>query len=97
MQMFEAKNAVPILEFLQAQDYSDVILDRLQIVKVKHISGMHAELEFIKLLLAKTPRLETLLIMPKSENANDKLKMLQMLTQFRRASPVAEIIIEDPA
>lgn len=97
MQMFEAKNAVPILEFLQAQDYSDVILDRLQIVKVKHISGMHAELEFIKLLLAKTPRLETLLIMPKSENANDKLKMLQMLTQFQRASPVAEIIIEDPA
>lgn len=97
MQMFEAKDAVPILEFLQAQDYSDVILDRLQIVKVKHISGMHAELEFIKLLLAKTPRLETLLIMPKSENANDKLKMLQMLTQFRRASPVAEIIIEDPA
>lgn len=86
-----------VLEFLEEQDFLDVSLDHLQLVTIQHLSGMQPELKFIKLLLAKSPMLEKLLIEYNPEKIPDKgLSMLKDLIRFERASPKAKIIFEDP-
>lgn len=85
-----------VLDFLLEQDYSDVNLNQLRVVKIEGLSGMHPELEFVKLLLTKSPKLEKMLIDPNLGNVADKgLQMLKDLIQFERASPKAKIIFGD--
>uniref|UniRef100_A0A5B6ZGW5 F-box domain-containing protein n=1 Tax=Davidia involucrata TaxID=16924 RepID=A0A5B6ZGW5_DAVIN len=87
----------PVLEFLNVQGYSDVSLNQLREVEMLSISGMKTELEFIKLLLAKSPMLQNMLIEPDSGKVVDKgLMILKEVIQFRRASPNAEIMYKDP-
>ncbi|CAL5396312.1 unnamed protein product [Camellia sinensis] len=87
----EVYNDDPV-ELLEAQDWSDVSSNQLREVEMKNMSGTRCELEFIKLLLAKSPMLETVLIEPNLDKDVDKgLRILKELTRFRRLSPQAEI------
>ncbi|CAL5338516.1 unnamed protein product [Camellia sinensis] len=86
----------PVLELLDAQEWSDVSLNQLRRVHMYNISRTRSELEFIKLLLAKSPMLETMLIEPDWEEVADKgLRILKELTRFPRSSPKAEITYND--
>ncbi|CAK7327898.1 unnamed protein product [Dovyalis caffra] len=87
----------PVLEYMRVQDFSDCSLNRLREVKMQLISGVQSELEFMKLLLAKSTMLEKLEILPTKENStNGGFQILRELIRFRRASAKAEIIYLDP-
>uniref|UniRef100_A0A5B6ZHD4 F-box domain-containing protein n=1 Tax=Davidia involucrata TaxID=16924 RepID=A0A5B6ZHD4_DAVIN len=86
-----------VLEFWNVQGDSDVSWNQLREVEMRFISGMKTELEFIKLILAKSPMLESMIIEPHSKEVAKKgLRILKGVIRFRRASPNAEIIYEDP-
>ncbi|KAI8021858.1 F-box/FBD/LRR-repeat protein, partial [Camellia lanceoleosa] len=86
-----------VLELLEIQDWSDVSLNQLREVEIRNISGTRFELEFIKLLLAKSHMLETMLIEPDLEKVADKgFRILKKSTRFRRSSPKAKITYNDP-
>lgn len=86
----------PVLDFLKVQDYSDISLNQLREVQMLEVSGMLPEFEFIKLILAKSPKLERMLIKPISgADANRGFNILKEVTRFQRASPKAEIIYLD--
>ncbi|THG14766.1 hypothetical protein TEA_006810 [Camellia sinensis var. sinensis] len=89
---FQVFNDDPVLELLEAQDWSDISLNQLPGVEMKNVLGMTSELEFIRLLLAKSPMLEIVLIEPNLEKVADKgLRILKALTRFWRLSPQVEI------
>ncbi|KAE9454459.1 hypothetical protein C3L33_13616, partial [Rhododendron williamsianum] len=86
-----------VLDFSEVHCCSDVSLNQLRKVDMKTFSGTKPELEFIKLLLAKSLMLETMLIELEAQNVADELRILEELTRFRRASPQAEmILVDDP-
>ncbi|GMP58379.1 hypothetical protein CsSME_00022066 [Camellia sinensis var. sinensis] len=86
----------PVLELLDAQEWLDVSLNQLRKLHMYNISRTRSELEFIKLLLAKSPMLETMLIEPDWEEVADKgLRILKELTRFPHSSPKAEITYND--
>ncbi|KAG5521281.1 hypothetical protein RHGRI_033736 [Rhododendron griersonianum] len=82
-----------VLDFSEVHCCSDVSLNQLRKVDMKTFSGTKPELEFIKLLLAKSLMLETMLIELEAQNVADELRILEELTRFRRASPQAEMIL----
>lgn len=87
-----APSAIPIvLDFSEVHGCSDVALNQLRKVDMENVSGTKPELEFIKLLLAKSPMLDTMLIKLNSQNVTDELRIVKELTRFRRASPQAEM------
>ncbi|XP_049405438.1 F-box/FBD/LRR-repeat protein At1g13570-like [Solanum stenotomum] len=73
--------------------FSDVTLDHLRSVKLEGITGTKTEIEFIKLLLSKSPVLLRMLIQQKIANvsAETRLKVVTEITKFPRASPKAEV------
>lgn len=90
----------PVLELLvliEMQDGWGVYLNQLREVEMRNLSGIRSELDLIKLLLAKSPMLEKMLIEPNSEVVLDKgLRILKKLTRFQRLSPQAQITYYDP-
>ncbi|XP_028069218.1 F-box/FBD/LRR-repeat protein At1g13570-like isoform X2 [Camellia sinensis] len=90
----------PVLELLvllEMQDGWGVYLNQLREVEMRNLSGIRSELDLIKLLLAKSPMLERMLIEPNSEVVLDKgLRILKKLTRFQRLSPQAQITYYDP-
>lgn len=52
------------VEHIFSQDGSDLILNQLRKVTIKAVSGTLAEMEYIKLILAKSPILERLVVAP---------------------------------
>ncbi|CAL5338520.1 unnamed protein product [Camellia sinensis] len=85
-----------VLVLLEMQEWSDVTLNRLRQVEMRSLSGSRPELEFIKLLFAKSPVLETMLIEPNSAVVVDRgLGILKEASRFRRLSPRAEIKFEN--
>ncbi|KAE9454488.1 hypothetical protein C3L33_13610, partial [Rhododendron williamsianum] len=82
------------LDFLEVHDWSDVSLNKLRKVDMKIVSCSKAEFEFTKLLLAKSPMLETMLIeLSSSLTLVAELRIVKELTRLRRASPQAEMNI----
>ncbi|XP_004289768.1 PREDICTED: F-box/FBD/LRR-repeat protein At1g13570-like [Fragaria vesca subsp. vesca] len=66
---------------------------KLRLVQITHFSGCTAELDFIKLLLLKSPVLETITI--QAVSAYGSSEVFKKLLQLRRTSS-AEIIYLDP-
>ncbi|KAF7124413.1 hypothetical protein RHSIM_Rhsim12G0067900 [Rhododendron simsii] len=91
-----ATSAIPVdLDFSEVRGCLDVSLNQLREVEMENVSGTKPELEFIKLLLAKSPMLEAMLIeLNSSQNVvDDELRIVKELTRLRRASPQAEMNI----
>ena len=86
----------PILDLLEVHYWSDVPLNQLCKVDFVNVSGTRTELGFIKLLLATSPMLKKLFIELNLEDVAEENRILRELTRFRRASPQAEIIFENP-
>ncbi|KAI8527430.1 hypothetical protein RHMOL_Rhmol12G0074900 [Rhododendron molle] len=85
-----------VVEFLQAQDYSEFSLNKLQKVKIHHFSGAEAEMHFVKILLAHSKVLETMVILPEHGMSAEKgFAMLKELIRFPKASLKAEVIVSE--
>ena len=85
-----------IAEFLQAQDFSNLPLNRLRKVEMHLLTGAEPEMQFVKLLLACSPALEKMKIVLKEDNpSTEELGILKKLIRFPRASPKAELILLD--
>ncbi|XP_004292705.1 PREDICTED: F-box/FBD/LRR-repeat protein At1g13570-like [Fragaria vesca subsp. vesca] len=81
---------------------------KLRFVKIQRISGVEAQLDFIRFLLISSPVLETMTVvfLPLEPNAADEnpdlavhqhyLDVVTKLLRFRRASPNLEIIYSQP-
>ncbi|XP_059650286.1 F-box/FBD/LRR-repeat protein At1g13570-like [Cornus florida] len=98
IQLFSKENDAtpPVLELLEMQDHSDVAFNQLREVVMQFVSGTRPELEFIKLILAKSPLLETRRIESNSTMVADNgVGILGEVTQFRRMSPEAQIFYKE--
>lgn len=78
----------------KVKDLSDVTLNHLRVVKLAGVTGTKPEMQLIKLLLANSPMLSRMLIDPglREESPRTSLEILAEITQFRRASPRAEVV-----
>ena len=75
--------------------YSDIWLEHLNEVHFKGFKDWGNELNFVKLILAKSPVLKKVRIILdySAFDEDEELQILQILLSFPRASPVVEIII----
>ncbi|PRQ22301.1 putative FBD domain, leucine-rich repeat domain, L domain-containing protein [Rosa chinensis] len=75
-------------------------LSQLRLVKITEISGVKAELDFIRFLLLSSPVLERMTVtphkFPKPVYVERFSKLVKELLQFKRESKHAEIILLDP-
>ncbi|KAI3468480.1 hypothetical protein Pfo_025143 [Paulownia fortunei] len=80
-----------VADFLRSQRSSES-LTQLKTVKMQLFSGIEAEMEFVKYLLASATALEELAITPHAGSVTDGGEsILNELKQYPRASPSAEI------
>ncbi|KAL2531546.1 F-box/fbd/LRR-repeat protein [Abeliophyllum distichum] len=85
-----------VMDFLEVQDYSDVLLNRLHEVTLGNISGTAPEMALIKLLLEKSSTMRRMDILSRLYEVDDKLVgTLKELNKFWRASPNAEVNFKD--
>ncbi|KAI8527410.1 hypothetical protein RHMOL_Rhmol12G0072800 [Rhododendron molle] len=84
----------PVVELFDLEGWSDVSLNELWFVWMVEVSGTKVEMEFIRLLLALSPMLETMDIKLKSKVVAERLRIVEELRGFRRAS--AQAIITFP-
>ncbi|KAL6219057.1 hypothetical protein ACLB2K_012263 [Fragaria x ananassa] len=75
-------------------------LYQLRLVNITGISGVEAELDFVKFLLLGSPMLERMTVTPsrslKPVSVDGFLKLVKELLQFKRESKHAELILLDP-
>ncbi|KAE9451070.1 hypothetical protein C3L33_17010, partial [Rhododendron williamsianum] len=86
----------PVVNYLEApacMDQSEQTLAKLLSVKINCLKGLKPQLLLIKLLLACSPKLETLFVGLSSQlNESEGFKISKELSQFRRLSPRAAVI-----
>ncbi|KAJ4833844.1 hypothetical protein Tsubulata_015575 [Turnera subulata] len=70
----------------------DCTFKQLTFVKMTDMSGVPHEMQFIKFLLANSPVLKTLSIIPCAYVMDGRLNMLIQLNKFRRASSDVEVL-----
>ncbi|XP_058183590.1 uncharacterized protein LOC131301366 isoform X3 [Rhododendron vialii] len=84
---------VNYLEAPACMDQSEQTLAKLISVKINCLKGLKPQLLLIKLLLACSPKLETLFVGLSSRlNESEGFKISKELSQFRRLSPKAAVI-----
>ncbi|PHT45495.1 hypothetical protein CQW23_14653 [Capsicum baccatum] len=73
--------------------FSDMTVNRLRTVKIYNVTGKMAEMQLMKVLLAKSPALIRMVIQP-YEMMKDKrsFNVLAEITKFQRASSKAEVV-----
>ncbi|KAG5521284.1 hypothetical protein RHGRI_033739 [Rhododendron griersonianum] len=79
----------PVPEPLEVQGWSDISLNQLREVEIHRVSGTRLELNFVKVILAKSPILERLIIKLESNEVSEELRILKELIGFKRLSPEA--------
>lgn len=82
-------------KFLDSQDFSDIFLNKLREVEMKINDCSKPGMEFVRLLLVKSPLLETMHIRHNGDYYNG-YRILQKGKRFPRASSTAEIIYFNP-
>ncbi|PHT67583.1 hypothetical protein T459_27070 [Capsicum annuum] len=84
-------NHVPPLESLEVEHFSDVTFNHLREVKIMQTNGTIPEIQLVKLLLAKSPELVRILIVPCLVKEFATVHILAELIRLQRASPNAEV------
>ncbi|XP_058193518.1 F-box/FBD/LRR-repeat protein At1g13570-like isoform X1 [Rhododendron vialii] len=87
----DVPNEDPVVEYLQAQDFSKFSLNQLRKVKMWSVSGVECVTPFAKILLAHSPVLEKMVILLDLDNFDEKgaAMLEEELTRFQKASPKA--------
>ena len=79
------------------EDCSDIQLEHLKEFEFRNFAECMGEMEFVKLLLAKSPVLKKARIILNRKVTKDKgSRMCKMLLGSPRASHMADIIVEHP-
>ncbi|KAJ0642641.1 putative F-box domain, FBD domain, leucine-rich repeat domain superfamily [Helianthus annuus] len=85
--------------FLDPEDNLNLTLDHLETLEIKMFSNLPLEMEFVKLIMAKSLMLKKVRIeLNDNVSVDEEVKMLRdlVLLPFPRASPSAKLIIERP-
>ena len=74
---------------LEALDWEDVVLDKLQIVQILGVIGVRSELQFLKILLTSSPSLQEISVFCSTaiSNPNEKLRIKQEFLQLLKKIP----------
>ncbi|KAH0649537.1 hypothetical protein KY285_034785 [Solanum tuberosum] len=72
--------------------FLDMTLNYLRTVKIYGVTGAAAEMQLIKVLLAKSPTLVRMVIRPCVMEDKESFKVLAEITKFPRASSEAEVV-----
>lgn len=71
--------------------------EHLKVLEISNFINLKLELEFVKLILAKSPVLKKVwIILYKTVTKDEGLKMCKILSDCPRASPMVDIIVDDP-
>ncbi|GJY42887.1 F-box/FBD/LRR-repeat protein [Tanacetum coccineum] len=77
------------------EEYSNIRLEHLMDFEIDNFSNLKTELEFVKLMLAKSPMLKRLKIyLLDNVTKDEEMTLLRILLRTSRASPLVEIIVE---
>ncbi|KAI7740077.1 hypothetical protein M8C21_011415 [Ambrosia artemisiifolia] len=80
------------MNLVDHQDYSYVMLDHLRVVVISSFSNMKTSMDFVKLILAKSPMLKKVVIFINEQvDIHGKVKILSEMIRYPRASAKAEI------
>ncbi|XP_049405441.1 F-box/FBD/LRR-repeat protein At1g13570-like [Solanum stenotomum] len=71
--------------------FSDMTFNHLRTIKLSNVAGAGAEMQLIKVLLAKSPALVKMVIDPYRMKAEKSLKVLAEITNFQRVSSKAQV------
>ncbi|MFS7888979.1 putative F-box domain, FBD domain, leucine-rich repeat domain superfamily [Helianthus anomalus] len=83
-----------ITGFVTLDDYSDIMLEHLNELEILHFSDADNELDFVKLILAKSPVLEKVRIFLWDQlDKDERLRISQMFLRFPCASPVVKLSV----
>ncbi|MFS7940148.1 putative FBD domain-containing protein [Helianthus anomalus] len=84
-----------IMNPIDHQDYSYVTLDHLRVIEILNFSNMKTGMDFVKLILTKSPKLRKVAIYLNKQvvDVHGKVKILEEMIQYPRASAKAEIVI----
>ncbi|KAI3818341.1 hypothetical protein L1987_12146 [Smallanthus sonchifolius] len=79
-------------DFFDLLGYSRISLEHLRELEITHFTGMKPEMDFVKVILAKSPMLEKVrLVFAEQINITDRLETLEGLLEFPRASSIAKV------
>ncbi|MFS8021650.1 putative FBD domain-containing protein [Helianthus anomalus] len=85
------------MNLIDQQDYSYAVLAHLRVITITNFTNMKTGLDFVKLVLAKSPMLKMVdIVIDKRVDINSEVKMLKELVRYPRASAKAEIRFERP-
>ncbi|KAI7758076.1 hypothetical protein M8C21_033589 [Ambrosia artemisiifolia] len=85
--------------FLDPEGHPDLKLDRLETLVIEMFSNLPVEMDFVKLIMAKSPLLKKVRIeLNDNVSVEEELEMLRelVLNPFHRASPSAKLTIVRP-
>nr|XP_043639682.1 F-box/FBD/LRR-repeat protein At1g13570-like [Erigeron canadensis] len=77
------------------EDYSDIWLEHLYELNIIYFANLKTELEFLKLILVKSPVLKKArIVLDKEVTKDEENQLLRNLLRAPRVSPIVEIIVE---
>ena len=74
------------------ESFSDMTFNHLRKVKIYNVTGVAAQMQFIKVLLAKSPTLVKMITKPCETEDKESFIVLAELTKFHRTSYKAEVV-----
>lgn len=88
---------VSSMNLLEVEDYCYISLDNLRELEIKNMSNIRPGMDFVKLILGKSPTLRNVgIVIDNRVTINDEVKMLRELLQYQRASTNAKIVFGRP-
>ncbi|PWA58624.1 FBD domain, Leucine-rich repeat domain, L domain-like protein [Artemisia annua] len=98
MEGYEKSDTAQISKnFPDIQDYSGFALDHLELFWMEYFASEDREVDFLKLIMAKSPMLKKAQIeLCIGFSLEEENKMLRNLIRLPRASPSAKLIIKRP-
>ncbi|GKB20981.1 F-box/FBD/LRR-repeat protein-like protein, partial [Tanacetum coccineum] len=77
--------------------YPGIMLEHLNELEIKEFVDHKTRLDFVKLILARSPVLKKVRIFRHHNHCYSKFQISQILMGYSRASPEVQIIVEDPS
>lgn len=88
---------VPSMNLLDVEDYCNISLENLRELEIRNMSNIRPGMDFVKLILGKSPMLKNVgIVIDSRVTVNDEVKMLRELLQYKRASTDAKIVFGRP-
>ncbi|KAH0750715.1 hypothetical protein KY290_029947 [Solanum tuberosum] len=87
---FNVDHTTPVLDCLEVEAFQNVEFQHLTVVKLKDVNDSMQEIQIIKLLLAKSPKLVRMSI--NLQILLEESRILNRIVEFKRASRKAKVV-----